>query len=142
MNFLNPFTYGGRKPWGQQGYAHILLWTSRDLLLSNSTLIAEFKHGLVDIVASYCHVNVIRDFYCDLLCLYNLDQFHLINYTTMFHYRNLSILLIATVPVGTWLTLMPVADPGHVVQHAQYSAPGLSKHDLVFVWSGSDFLNV
>lgn len=63
----------------------------------------------------------------------------------MFYYCNLSILLIAThhtVPVGTWLTVMPVADPGHAVQQAQYSAPGLSKHDLVFVCTCSYFLNI
>lgn len=110
--------HSGRKPWGQQGYAHILLRVSRDLLLSNSSLLAEFKHGFVDIVASYRHVNVIGDFYFDLLRPINLEKSHWIKYITMFHYYNLSILLISTVPVGTWLTVMPVADPGHVVQHA------------------------
>jgi len=99
----------------------------------NLGFLEEFEEVLLDLMASYSHVVVMGDFNSDLLGPATYDQTHL---TNMFYSCNMTVLPLQathhTANTNTWLDIMTVSDPDHVVHYGQLPAPGLSNHDLVF----------
>lgn len=94
----------------------------------------EFELVLLDLMARYSHVLVMGDLNIDLLGPVTYDQTYL---TTFFHSCNMTILPLDathhTANSDTWLDIMTVSDPTQVPHHGQCPAPGLSKHDLIYL---------
>lgn len=74
------------------------------------------------------HVNVMRDFNCNLLAGYFYDNTYFIN---QFRLCDLTILpLIATHHTAS--SCSTLADRDHIVRHFQYHVPGISRRDLMY----------
>jgi len=95
--------------------------------------LAEFEDVLVRLMPRYSHVVVMGDFNTDLL---GRDISNKKVVTSMFESCSLTILPLQathhTDTSHTWLDLMAVSDPDRVAHHGQLSAPGISKHDVIF----------
>ncbi len=100
----------------------------------NLRYLSEYEEVLLDLMPRYSHVLVMGDLNIDLLGTVTHDQRYL---TAMFHSCNMTILPLDathhTATTDTWLDIMAVTDPTLVAHHGQTHAPGLSKHDLIFI---------
>lgn len=94
----------------------------------------EYEIVLQELMARYSHVIVTGDLNTNLLGPVTYDQTYL---TTMLHSCNMTILPLNathhTSTADTWLDIITVSDPTLVSHHGQFPAPGLSKHDLIYL---------
>lgn len=90
----------------------------------NLGYLAKFEQTLQEFISRYRHVIVTGDFNIDLKTFL----------ITTFDWCDMKILPLQPThhTAETWLDIIIITDLTHVAHHGQLSAPGLSKHDLIF----------